>query len=60
MHSIVFDFNLLVVSSIAKGKLRELFKVINGEFKLVFSKEILSEFAEIMGREKVPQYGGEK
>jgi putative PIN family toxin of toxin-antitoxin system len=53
MLRVVFDVNVLVSSLITRGKPRELWlKARRKSFTLVLSKEIISEFVEVMSREK--------
>lgn len=46
MLKIVLDTNVLVSSVISKARSRELQCAIRGEFRLITSDEILSEFVE--------------
>jgi len=61
MLRVVFDVNVLVSSLITMGKPRELwFKARRKDFKLILSKEIISEFVKVMGREKFSRYVNEE
>ncbi len=61
MLRIVFDVNVLVSSLITRGKPRELWlKARSKQFILILSREIVSEFVEVMGREKFSKYVGEE
>lgn len=57
----VFDVNVLVSSLIFRGKPRELwFKAVSGEFTLVLSTQIVSEFVDVISRRKFRRYVGER
>ena len=61
MLRVVFDVNVLVSSLITRGKPRELWlKARRKSFTLVLSKEIISEFVEVMSREKFSRYVNEE
>jgi putative PIN family toxin of toxin-antitoxin system len=61
MLRVVFDVNVLVSSLITKGKPRKLLlKAMKQRFKLILSKEIISEFVEVMSREKFSKYVSEE
>jgi uncharacterized protein len=57
MLTAVFDINVLVSSLIVKGKPRELWqKAKDNEFAFVYSKEILSDLARVLKRQKFEKY----
>jgi putative PIN family toxin of toxin-antitoxin system len=61
MVVVVFDVNVLVSSLILRGKPRELwFKAVSGEFTLVLSTQIVSEFVDVISRRKFRRYVGER
>jgi putative PIN family toxin of toxin-antitoxin system len=61
MIVVVFDVNVLVSSLILRGKPRELwFKAVSGEFTLVLSTQIVSEFVDVVSRRKFRRYVGER
>ena len=61
MVVVVFDVNVLVSSLILRGKPRELWlKAVSGEFTLVLSTQIVSEFVDVISRRKFRRYVGER
>jgi len=61
MLRVVFDVNVLVSSLITRGKPRELwFKARRNNFRLILSKEIVSEFAKVISRGKFSKYIGKE
>ncbi len=57
MTRVVLDTNVLVSSLIKRGRARELLdRIIENRLSLVLSEEILSEFVEVMAREKFQRY----
>lgn len=57
MPRIVLDTNVLISSLIKRGKSRELTnKIAKNRLTLVLSQEILSEFIEVMDRDKFRKY----
>jgi len=57
MLVIVFDINVLVSSLIVKGKPHELWQKAKGkEFTLAFSRQMLSNFANVIKRQKFQKY----
>ena len=60
MHRVVFDTNVLVSSLITRGRARELWeKARRGEFTLISSSLIVSEFVDVMSRDKFTRYADE-
>lgn len=57
MHKVVFDVNVLVSALITRGKPRELWlKAVRKEFILITSREVFSEFVEVLRRNKIQRY----
>ncbi|MEM2902859.1 MAG: putative toxin-antitoxin system toxin component, PIN family [Candidatus Bathyarchaeia archaeon] len=57
MRNVVFDVNILVSALIARGKPKELWlKAVRKKFNLLTSREILSEFVEVLRRKKFQRY----
>jgi len=61
MHNVVFDISVLVSALITRGKSKELWlKAVRKEFNLIASREILSEFIKVAGRDKFRKYVKER
>jgi putative PIN family toxin of toxin-antitoxin system len=57
MLIVVFDINVLVSSLIVKGKPRDLWqKAKDNEFTLAYSREMLSDLANVLKRQKFKKY----
>ncbi|MBO3755116.1 MAG: putative toxin-antitoxin system toxin component, PIN family [Candidatus Brockarchaeota archaeon] len=53
----VFDINIFVSALITRGKPKKLWlKAVRKEFNLITSREILSEFVEVLRRKKFQRY----
>jgi len=61
MHNVVFDISVLVSALITRGKSKELWlKAVRKEFNLIASREILSEFIKVAGRDRFRKYVKER
>ncbi len=57
MPRVVLDTNVLVSSLIKRGRSRELLaRIVENKLSLVLSEEILSEFIDVMSRDKFRRY----
>jgi putative PIN family toxin of toxin-antitoxin system len=61
MNNVVLDVNVLISALITKGKSRELWrKAVVRKFNLILSREILSEFIEVIKRTKFQKHVKER